>query len=115
MAAPFPTGDDILAFVGIANPSAAEADWANAVAAAVEAGMITRLNDANLIQPWPVGMNTEIRVAAMLAGSEAFKRREAVFGLTGYADLEGNAIRVARDYLEGTKPIADRYGTPGIG
>jgi hypothetical protein len=61
-------------------------------------------------------MQAELDVAAMLAGAEAYKRKEATWGLTGYADLEGNAIRVAKDYLEGIKPIADRYGNgPGIG
>jgi hypothetical protein len=51
-----------------------------------------------------------------MAGGEAYKRREAPFGVTGYNDMEGNAIRLARDYLEGVKPVIDRYGNgPGIG
>ena len=49
-----------------------------------------------------------------MAGVEAYKRREAVFGITGYVDLQGAAIRVARDYLEAQRPILDRYATPGL-
>jgi hypothetical protein len=37
-----------------------------------------------------------------------------VYGLTGYVDLEGAAIRVARDYLEGVAPIIARYASIGI-
>lgn len=111
----YPSGADILAFVGVATPSAGESAWADACAAAVEAGITTRLNAAALVEPYPPDMQAELDVAATLAGAEAYKRREATFGLTGYADLEGNAIRVAKDYLEGVKPIIDRYSNgPGI-
>jgi hypothetical protein len=58
----------------------------------------------------------ELKVAARIAGTEAFKRKEAAFGLTGYADLQGAAIRVSRDYLQAVYPQIDRYGNgPGIG
>jgi hypothetical protein len=40
---------------------------------------------------------------------EAYKRREAPFGVTGFADLEGAAVRVARDSLEGVKPGLARW------
>lgn len=109
---PFPTGADILAFVGVTSPGAPETAWANACAKAVEEGITERLNGATLSDPMP----GEIETAAMLAGAEAYKRREATFGTAGYADLEGNARAVTRDYLEGIKPIADRHGNgPGIG
>lgn len=104
------TGAQVLSFVGVKTPTADDTTWANAVAAAVLAGITARLNGA-VPTAWE-----ELNVAALLAGAEAFKRREAAFGLTGYADMEGNAIRVARDYLEGMKPIIDRYSNgPGIG
>jgi hypothetical protein len=109
---PFPTGAEILAFVGVTSPSAPETAWANACAKAIEDGVTVRLNGAAITDPLP----DELYAASMLAGAEAYKRREATFGSTGYADLEGNARAVARDYLEGIKPIADRYGNgPGIG
>lgn len=109
---PFPTGAEILAFVGVTSPSTAETAWANSVAAAVEDGITHRLNGAPVLDPLP----PELSTAAMLAGAEAYKRREATFGAGGYTDMEGTARAVVRDYLEGTKPIADRYGNgPGIG
>lgn len=106
----FVTGSQILAFVGVSAPTAQDTEWANSVAAAVDIGITTRLNGAT------VADDSELNAAALLAGAEAYKRREASFGLTGYADLEGNAIRVARDYLAGIAPMIDRYSNgPGIG
>ena len=50
-----------------------------------------------------------MNVALLIGGAEAYKRREATFGLTGYADLEGSAIRVAKDYLDSVTPLIQRY------
>jgi len=106
------TGAQVLAFVGVKSPTTADTDWANAVAGAVVQGITHRLNGATTTPE----AETELNVAAMIAGAEAYKRREATFGVAGYADLEGNAIRVAKDYLEGMRPVIDRYGNgPGIG
>lgn len=108
------TGADILSFVGVTAPNAEQSAWADACAAAVLSGITEKLNGAVIASPSPA--EDELNVAARLAGAEAFKRREATFGLTGYADLEGNAIRVARDYLAGVAPLIERYGAgPGIG
>lgn len=105
------TSAEILAFVGVATPSPAEIEWADAVAQAVNLGIDNRLNDVIMVD----ALNAELRVAARIAGAEAFKRREAIYGLTGYADLEGNAIRVAKDYLSGVAPLIERYNSgPGI-
>ena len=107
---PFVTGAQILAFVGVDTPAAQDTQWADAVAAAVDSGITIRLNGATVVD------DSELTAVALLAGAEAYKRREATFGLTGYADLEGNAIRVARDYLAGIAPMIDRYSNgPGIG
>ena len=57
----------------------------------------------------------ELVYVAQTAGVESFKRREAVFGVTGYVDLQGAAIRVARDYLDSAAPIIARYATFGLG
>lgn len=116
-------GDAVLAAVGIA-PGAADADsaaWAAACAAAVSDGIDLRLRGVLYVSPPidpPVGLDPadypELTFAATVAGAEAYKRREAVYGLTGYVDLEGAAIRVARDYLDGVAPIIARYATIGI-
>ena len=104
-------GPQILAFVGVANPSPAETEWSDLVALAVNNGIDNKLNGV-FIDPL---LLSELEVAARIAGAEAFKRREATFGLTGYADLEGSAIRVARDYLSGVGPLIERYNAgPGI-
>lgn len=107
------TSAQVLAFVGVVSPSPAETEWSEAVVKAVNSGIDIRLNGVVLVDPSPA--LDEIKVAARIAGAEAFKRREATFGLTGYADLEGNAIRIARDYLYGISPLIDRYSAgPGI-
>lgn len=109
------SGDAILTAVGVALPADAESTaWATACAAAVSAGIDARL--AGLpgdTAPDPAAF-PELTYAATIAGAEAYKRREAIYGLTGYVDLEGAAVRVARDYLEGVAPIIARYATLGI-
>lgn len=105
------TGAQVLAFVGIESPSAAETEWSDACAAAVEAAITSRLGGAVIADPSPA--LDELSVAARLAAAEAFKRKEATFGITGYSDLQGAAIRVARDYMDGVKPLVDRYRIVG--
>lgn len=105
------TGAQVLAFAGITSPSEAETEWADACAAAVNAAIVSRLNGAVIADPSEA--RDELTVAARLAASEAFKRKEATFGLTGFSDLQGAAIRVARDYMDGVKPLVDRYRIVG--
>lgn len=106
------TGPELLAFVGIDSPSTGESTWADAIADAVNAGVDRHLNGATVP---PEGV-PEVEAAATMAGAEGFRRRTAPFGVTGYSDLAGVAIRVARDYLEGVKPLLDRWSAgPGIG
>jgi hypothetical protein len=109
--AEFVTAADVLAQVGAPNPSQVETDWATLVAGAVNDGITARLDGAAITDPPP----PELVTAARYAASEAYKRREIPFGVTGYADLSGAAFRVAKDYLEGIRPIVDRYGHgPGM-
>jgi len=108
------TGAAILAALGVATPDATDSAWADACAAAVNAGIDARMAGVPVIDPPDPGAYPELTWAATIAGAEAYKRREAVYGLTGYVDLEGAAIRVARDYLEGIAPIIARYATVGI-
>jgi hypothetical protein len=109
------TADEILVQTGAyGDPSAAsDADrqWAELCAAAVNEGLDERLAGVLFVDP---PMPGELRWAALGAGVESYKRREAAFGLTGYVDLQGAAVRVARDYLEGVAPIIARYATVGI-
>lgn len=102
---------DVLAFVGIETPDAFETAWANLCAAAVQSAFDVRLSGATIVDPSP--QFTELKLAARLAAAEAFKRREATFGVTGYADMNNAAIRVARDYVTGVEPIINRYTLRG--
>jgi len=110
------TADQILIHSGAyPDPAAAppaDAEWADLCAQAVSAAIDLRMTGVAILD---VADFPELVVAARAAGVEAYKRREAVFGLTGYVDLQGAAIRLARDYLEGVAPLIARYATVGIG
>lgn len=118
------TADAILVQSGAyADPSAAtpaDSAWAQACAAAVSGGFDVKLAGAwgvdvdGLPLPAPDPPPAELEVAALSAGVECYKRREASFGLTGYVDLQGAAVRIARDYLESVAPLIARYATVGI-
>lgn len=109
---PWVTADEILLQAGASVPaSQPDIDWATICASAVSDGLDKKLVDAT---PTPDPTTSELRWLALGAGVEAYKRREAVFGVTGYSDLQGIAIRVARDYLDAYQPIIARYTIPGI-
>ena len=82
-------------------------------AAAVNAGIDHRLTGST-VPGVAAAPSSEVLWLARGAGVETYKRREATFGLTGYVDLQGAAIRVARDYLEAVAPQLARYATFGI-
>lgn len=106
------TAETILERAGVANPAPADSEWAALCAGAVNAGLDHRLEGAVYVSP---PLPAELVWFASSCGVESYKRREAVFGLTGYVDLQGAAIRVARDYLEAGAPIIARYATFGLG
>lgn len=101
----------ILERAGAKNPTPADEEWAAACADAVNAGLDRRLEGAVYVAP---PLPAELVWVASQCGVESYKRREAVFGLTGYVDLQGAAVRVARDYLEAAAPIIARYATFGL-
>jgi hypothetical protein len=112
MATEYITKEGLLAFIGKGSPSQIEDEWAQKVTDAINEGIDQRLNGAAVTNPVPA----ELVTAAYLAGSEAFRRREASFGSTGYSDMEGTATRLARDYLDSIAPVINRYNAgPGIG
>jgi hypothetical protein len=108
------TGTEILEQLRVTVPSPEDRTWADVCAAAVNAGISSRLADAALVNPPPPELYAELRWAALTAGTEAYKRREAIFGLTGFVDMAGAAVRVSRDYLESVAPIIARYATVGL-
>lgn len=111
------TAEAILADAGNRSPTAEDSTWAELCASAVSSGLDARLVGMTTTDPPPSdppATYPELAWCALRAGTEAYKRREATFGITGYADLAGAAIRVARDYLEGFAPIIERYATRGL-
>lgn len=48
-------------------------------------------------------------------GSRLYARRAAPMGVSQFITPEGNAVRIARDPLEGSYPILRRYVGLGIG
>lgn len=101
------TGPELLTFVGSSNPSAADSEWADVCAAAINDAIRYYLDYPD--PDYGIG-NEELIGAARLAASEMYRRRDAPFGTTGFTDLQtGGLIRLARDYLEGVKPVLFRY------
>ena len=92
-----------------ASPPPADTEFAQLCADAVNAGMDHALEGAVVD-----GTEPELLWLASMAGVEAYKRREAVFGGTSYIDQQGMVTRVARDYLDAQRPILARYATFGI-
>jgi hypothetical protein len=108
------SGTQILAFVGVKNPTQEDVDWSDMVAKALVAGLTVRLNGAIPLDGTMA--EDELNVALLLGGAEGYKRKEATFAQTGYADPEGGAITLARDYLDSIKPLINRHSAgPGIG
>jgi hypothetical protein len=98
------------------SPSPDDLEFAELCASAVNAA-IDHVLEGSVWVSLPIDppeLPPEVVWLASMAGIEAFKRREAVFGITGYVDLSGAAIRVARDYIEAQRPILARYATIGI-
>jgi hypothetical protein len=110
------TAEQILAHAGVTSPTPADEEWSAVCADAVCAGIDERLVGSTWISlpTYPTELPAELLAAARGAGVEAYKRREAVFGITGYVDLAGAAVRVSRDYLAAIEPIIARYATVGI-
>jgi hypothetical protein len=103
------TAAQILEAVGNTAPTTAEGEWAEVCASAINAGFDRHFAGAGL-----TGTEAEVIAQAQRAGAELYKSRAAPFGVTGYADLSGTAIRLARDPLESSWPVLRRYGLPGF-
>jgi hypothetical protein len=108
------SGTQILEQLRVTVPLPEDRTWADVCAGAVNAGISARLADAPLVNPPPPELYAELSWAALTAGTEAYKRREAIFGLTGFVDMAGAAVRVSRDYLDSVAPIIARYATVGL-
>jgi hypothetical protein len=107
------TGSQILAHVRVTSPSAEDQTWADACAEAVSSGIDRMLGTQP--EPLPDDLYAEVAPNALTAGGDAYRRRDAPFGLSSYSDISGVATRVARDYLEGIRPQLERWRTVADG
>jgi hypothetical protein len=110
----------VLAYVGKASPTAEDTTRAGAIAATINAAITTRLD-------WPDGTGedrygvaiparvatadetAELTEAALIAAAELWARRSAPFGITGYSDADGAAIRVGTDPILSVAGMVDRH------
>ena len=118
---PLLTGAEILAHAGTPRATADQVEWADVCATAITAAIAHYLGlyptdppDIPDVPPDTEGY-LELVPAARSAGLELYKRREAPFGATDYADVYGQAIRLSRDYLAAILPTLRRWHpTAGI-
>jgi hypothetical protein len=114
------TGAAILAHAGIVAPTAPETTLAGEIAGDINAAITTYLDwpdgtgEDRYGDPIPARAATadelaELVIIARFAAAEDWSRRAAPFGVTGYSDATGAAIRVARDPLEAVRPRLERY------
>jgi hypothetical protein len=103
------TGPAILAHVRVTSPTPEQSAWADACAGAVDAGINSLCGFVPAIDDASPAAIAEITPNALTAGGDAYRRQDAPFGMTSYADLAGVAARVARDYLESIRPQLERY------
>lgn len=103
----FVTGADVLTHVRVSMPTASDTAWADFCADAVNAAINRFLGSA--ADPIDPEALLEITPNALTAAGDAYRRRDAPFGLSSYSDISGVATRVARDYLEGVRPQLERW------
>jgi hypothetical protein len=117
------TGAEVIALAGVPRATPDQLAWADTAAAAITAAveyyleplpayyravLFDELGDPRALDESAPGY-AEIKPAAELAAVELYKRREAPFGSTSYADAYGQAIRLSRDYLHPILPTLRRW------
>jgi hypothetical protein len=110
---PAVTGPELTAALGVATPDAELVSWAELAASAVNAEAFAFLGWPPDHEPGP-GAGAGIHALLLVAGVELVKRRDAPFGVTGFADAGGAAIRLSRDPLESVRPALARWRYGGV-
>ena len=106
MAAPYVTGEEILAAVGKGTPTAAETAWAGKCAAAIEAIITDRLDGATP----SADLEARLHVAAELDGAALFTSRSSPHGVLSLG-VDGTAVRLGSSQSR----ALDNVFLPGIG
>jgi hypothetical protein len=110
--------DQLLVLVGLDPTTAtlAARTRAQMVAAAINADIGRVLDRPNpLDDPILVAGDASIRAAAAQAGINAYGRFDTKFDSAGYADMNGQAIKVARDALAYVQPQLERWRRIAVG
>jgi len=105
------TAAEILTHAGVTSPTAGDTEWAQDVAAAIEAEIAFGMLDVT-VDP---GSDTEaaIRAAALTDAAAAYVSRKAPHGILSVGP-DGEAVRLGSDIVRALRPVFRRYGTAGI-
>lgn len=107
---PYVTGAAILDMVEKGTPSAGDSDWADLVAAAIDAAITERLDGTTP----DTGFTAELDRSALLDGAAAYAERRSPHGILSVGP-EGEVQRLGADILRATNPVLRRHLRPGIG
>lgn len=106
---PYVTGAAILAAVEKGSPSAADSDWADLVAAAIDAAITRRLRD----ETPSAELEAELARSALLDGMAAYAERRAPHGILSIGP-DGDVARMGARMLRATSPVlADHLAEGG--
>ena len=108
---PYVTAAQILSHVQQPSPTAADTDWAEICAAAIEAEIEHAMVGVTVDPGSPA--EAALERAALDDGAAAFLRRRAPHGILSTGP-EGEAVRLGADIVIALRPVFRRYGTPGI-
>jgi hypothetical protein len=112
------TAAQLLVLVGVDPARATDAQLARAgmVADAINTDVARFLDRPDpLSDPVVAAGDASIRAAAAQAGINAYGRFDTKFDAAGYADQQGQAVKVARDALAYVQPQLERWRRVAIG
>lgn len=108
---PYVTGAVILAQAKVPAPASTEdSDFADMVAAALEAVIARRMSGVTIT----ADVTAELERAALLDGLAAYAERTAPHGILTVGP-DGDVARLGRDLVRALEPVFMAYAGPGIG
>jgi hypothetical protein len=89
-------------------PTDPDLPWLGQLADAV-VDQVRQYLDSPAVDPLAEPVPAPVTVASILALVEAYKRKDATFGITGAWSGDGVALRISRDWLDGVKTALQPY------
>jgi hypothetical protein len=89
-------------------PTDPDLPWLGQLADAV-VDQVRQYLDSPAADPLAEPVPAPVTVASILALVEAYKRKDATFGITGAWSGDGVALRISRDWLDGVKTALQPY------